>query len=113
MNICIEDVKAFFNKIGFKWEGEYYSRKLHDYIIATEFNDIKYNLVPGLTSLKLYRGNIDLYLDFRINNDVFEIYNDETEIQGSGSTYYLWKDYSEQWKGFLSQKQSVEEVLTK
>ena len=95
----IKLVQEFLGKIGYEWKGEYYNSKAREYVVAERWEDIRSNFAR-LTSLKLYRGERDGYIDFLINESRFIQYREETEIQGSGSQIYLDKDYSDEWMQF-------------
>lgn len=106
--IELDWVQEFLASKGMKWKKEYYNHKTYKYEVATDWSDIRSSLTER-TVLKLYgrmqnRREFEYYADFIINEGIFRKYREESEIQGSGSRFWLDKDYSDEWVMFLAGK---------
>ena len=103
MQLTIKDVEEFFYTIGFTWKHSYYNSKLRRFVDAKTFDDIVSDY-PYLTTFELYRGENMCYIDFFVSLTKFVRYRDETNVMGSGSSFYADKDYSKQWIKFIVEK---------
>ena len=83
-------VQKFFKENNYNWKKEYFSKASQGYVKAKKFYQINSNALET-TTLKLYQGKNENYVDFIINPREFKELEAKYEIQGSGCEYSVKK----------------------